>query len=109
MQKQSLILILALTAYLSSCRGGFPSIKPQQRCVNILLDEKIIDDVPYYTGYCRCHLYEWSINNIGRVSESTDYDMMKCNKLIGFEPDTYQEVFMWWEKIRLFLISDTIH
>ena len=103
MPKQSLILILLSTILISSCKDDFPSIKPQQRCVNVLLEEKIIEGVPYYSGYCRCHLYAWSIDSIGRVGESTDNELLKCNKLIGFEPDVYQEIFIWWENIRLWL------
>ena len=100
--KSKLILLLIILTSVS-CRDNFPAIAPQVRCVNVLMDEKIIDGVSYYSGYCRCHLYEWNSNHIGRISESTDYDMLKCNKLIGFEPDTYQTVWSWWEEIRLWL------
>lgn len=96
-----MLLLIALTSL--SCKKGFPSIEPQVRCVNVLLDEKVIEGVPYYSGYCRCHLYEWTASNIGRVSDSTNYELQKCNKLIGFEPDTYTKVWTWWEDIRLFL------
>jgi hypothetical protein len=90
--------------FLSSCKDDFPAIKPQVRCVNVLLDEKNIDGVLYYSGYCRCHLYAWTLDSIGRVGESTDYELLKCNKLIGFEPDTYGTIYMWWESIRLWLV-----
>lgn len=103
---QSLKKILTLLLILSisvSCKDNFPSILPQVRCVNVLLDEKIIDGVPFYSGYCRCHTYEWSIDHIGRVSESANYELMKCNKLIGFEPDTYEKLWTWWEEVRLWL------
>jgi hypothetical protein len=78
-------------------------INPQLRCVNVFLDEKIIDGVNYYSGYCRCHMYEWAPDRIGRVGDSTDYQITKCNKLIGFEPDTYGNIYNWWESIRLWL------
>jgi hypothetical protein len=104
MQRLSLKLMLLSTLLISvSCRNDFPSITPQVRCVNVFLDEKIIEGVPYYSGYCRCHLYEWSNSHIGRVSDSMDYQLRKCDKLIGFEPDSYAIIWTWWESIRLWL------
>jgi hypothetical protein len=103
MLKLKLILMLLLISFLSSCKNQFPSIEPQVRCINVLLVEKDVDGDKFYSGYCRCHLYEWSIDRIGRVGESIDYDLAKCNKLIGFEPDTYSNVYIWWENIRLWL------
>ena len=103
MQKQKVILMLLLISFLSSCKNQFPSIEPQVRCVNVLMDEKIIEGISYHSGFCRCHLYEWNANRIGRVGESTDYELAKCNKLIGFEPDTYTTIYTWWENIRLWL------
>lgn len=100
--KKTLILLLIISTS-TSCKDNFPTISPQVRCVNVLLEEKIVDGVPFYSGYCRCHLYEWSSTNIGRISESVNYDLLKCNKLIGFEPDTYEKVWTWWESIRLWL------
>lgn len=99
--KNSIILISLI--FLSSCKDNFPSIQPQVRCVSVLLDEKIIEGVPYYSGYCRCHLYEWTSARIGRVGDSLDYTLYKCNKLIGFEPDTYTNIWTWWEEIRMWL------
>jgi hypothetical protein len=103
MQKTKKLLTLLLIIFLSSCKDQFPAIKPQIRCVNVFLEERIIDGVQFNSGYCRCHLYEWSMDRIGRVSESEDYPMSKCNKLIGFEPDTYVSIYTWWESIRLWL------
>lgn len=103
MQNLKKILILLLIISLSSCKGDFPSIKPQVRCVSVLMSEEIINGIPHYSGYCRCHLYEWSSARIGRIGESVDYDLLKCNKLIGFEPDTYVNVWTWWESVRLWL------
>lgn len=105
MQRLNLRLMLLLTLFLSvSCNDKFPSILPQNRCVSVLLDEKIIEGVPYYAGYCRCHLYEWTIDHIGKVSDSVDYELKSCDKLIGFQPDTYQKIWSWWEEIRLWLV-----
>jgi len=103
MPKLKLTLMLLLIISLSSCKGGFPTIEPQLRCVSVLLNEKDVDGDKYYSGFCRCHLYEWTSERIGRVGESVDYELVKCNKLIGFEPDTYGKVYIWWENIRMWL------
>lgn len=103
MQKIKKLLILLLIIFLSSCKRDFPAIKIQVRCVNVLLDEKIIEGVSYHSGYCRCHLYEFTSEHIGKVGESIDYDSMKCDKLVGFDPDTFGTIYMWWESIRLWL------
>lgn len=100
MLKLSQKLMLVLTIFLSSCK---PTIKIQVRCVNVLLDEKIIEGVSYHSGYCRCHLYEFTSEHIGRVGESIDYDSMKCDKLVGFDPDTFGTIYMWLESTRLWL------
>lgn len=88
--------MLLSTVFLSSCKDSFPTIEPQTRCV-VVIQETLEN------SYCRCHLYEWNIDRIGRVGESVNYDIQKCNKLIGFEPDTYGNIYNWWEQIRLWL------
>lgn len=103
MPKLKLKLILPLIIFLSGC-NEFPKIKPQLRCVNVFLDEVLVDGVAYRSGYCRCHLYEWNSNRIGKVGPSEDYDQLKCNKLVGFEPDSWEKIVTWWESIRLYLI-----
>ncbi|MEY3787126.1 MAG: hypothetical protein RIQ94_184 [Pseudomonadota bacterium] len=94
MQKLKKILILLLITFLSSC-DDFPTIPPQERCVIILES----DSGPY----CRCHLYHWSAEGIGRIGESKDYDVMKCDKLIGFSPDSSGAIYAWQESVRLWL------
>jgi hypothetical protein len=103
MQKLKKILIGLSIISLSGCKNQFPAIDPQERCVSVLLEEKIIEEVPYYSGYCRCGMYEWTSDRIGRVGDNKDYELAKCNKLIGFTPDTYVNVYTWWEEIRLWL------
>jgi hypothetical protein len=102
MQKLKMKLILPLMILISGC-NEFPVITPQKRCVNVLLEEVVINDISYRSGYCRCHLYEWSRDRIGRIGDSTNFPMSKCDKLIGFEPDTYANVWTYWESIRLWL------
>ena len=94
MLKLKQILILPLIIFLSGCQG-FPTIEPQERCIIVLESDQ--------GAYCRCHMYEWTKENIGRVSESIDHEPMYCNKLIGFRPNTYERIYTWWEAIRLWL------
>ena len=98
------LLISLLTIYLSSCaslKTEMPKIAPQQRCIVVFTSKQYIDGIDYRTGYCRCHLYEWDESHIGRITESVDYSLDRCDKLIGFEPDSYAAVWSWWENLRL--------
>lgn len=97
--KLSQILILLLTICLSSC-DDFPSITPKERCVIVLLPEIPTMD----ESYCRCHLYQWSSENIGRISESVSHPINYCNKLIGFNADDSLAIYTWEESIRLWLL-----
>ena len=88
---------------LSGCKDNFPSIKPQERCVIAFEQQIEVDGTKFYSGFCRCHLYEWNLSRIGRIGESQNYEIEKCNKLIGFTPDTYEKVYTWWDSIRMWL------
>lgn len=94
MLKLKLTLIPLSIIFLSGC-NGFPTILPQERCVIVLESDQ--------GSYCRCHLYEWSKDHIGRISDSVDHEIKYCDKLIGFRPDTYGRVYTWWEEIRLWV------
>lgn len=98
MQKLKLILILALIICLSGCQG-IPTIAPQERCIVVLESD--------VGQYCRCHMYEWTSAHIGRITESYDKDIMYCNKLVGFSPDSTGAIYTWQEQIRLFLNRQT--
>ena len=98
MLRLKLILILLTTSFLNGCET-FPTIKPQERCM-IVLESDV-------GQYCRCHQYGWSKDFIGRIGDSYDKDIMYCNKLIGFSPDSSGEIYIWQEKIRLYLQRNT--
>lgn len=93
MPKSLQILIVPLIVFLSSCKDDFPIIKPQERCVVVLEESQ----------YCRCHLYSWSKEGIGRISESVNNPIEYCNKLIGFSPESSLKIYEWQESIRLWL------
>lgn len=100
MQLVQTLLILLSINFLSSCKDDFPTIQPKERCV-IVLTEKSEDS---FKGYCRCHLYNWSSESIGRITESQNFPIDKCNKLVGFNPDNSTEIYNWQESIRLWLL-----
>ena len=74
-----LMLILLLTICSSGC-SSFPLPEfTVERCVTILSPiEK-----------CRCHQYQVSSGNIGRVTESTDKDVRYCDRKVGFSPEDW--------------------
>ena len=91
-------LMLLLILFLSASCNSFPTITPQERCVAVLESD--------VGQYCRCHLYGWSQEKIGRIGKSVDHDIMYCNKLIGFSPESTGNIYLWQEKVRLWLIRD---
>ena len=93
MPKLKLILI-GLSTILISCQG-IPTIKPQERCVVVLESD--------VGQYCRCHMYEWTSSHIGRITESYDKEIMYCNKLVGFSPDSTGAIYTWQASVRLWL------
>ena len=93
------ILIVPLITYLSVFTDDFPSIEPQLRCV-VILTEKSDNG---FNGYCRCHLYQWGSGGIGRISESTNYPIEKCDRLVGFSAESNSIIYTWQESIRLWL------
>jgi hypothetical protein len=101
MQKLNLLLMLVSINFLSSC-NEFPTITPKERCVIVLLPE-----IPTMEeSYCRCHMYQWSSESIGRVSDSVDHPVNYCNKLIGFNADDSLSIYSWQNNIRLWLLRN---
>ena len=97
MQRLSLKLIVLSTIYLSSCVGIPPKrFVRTERCVPVI--EQIVGTIDRYTGYCRCHEYQFG-ENTGRVSESYDKPLNYCSKIVGF-PKYVSEVYPFileWE------------
>ena len=97
MQKLKMILILPLIIFLSSCKDDFPAIAPKERCAVVIMDT-------LEESYCRCHMYAWTLSGIGRITESQNYELQKCNKLIGFNVEDTVAIYEWQEAIRLWLL-----
>ena len=97
-----LIICLSLV-FLFGC-DGFPTIKPQERC-GLVLDQVVSEGgEDYYSGHCRCHLYSWSRDGIGRISESENKPLNYCDKMLGFKPKESAIIYEWQESVRLWLI-----
>lgn len=103
--------IIFLSIFLASCKTEFPTISPKEKCYVVLdgrldqgLAELLKDSPPLYTGHCRCFLYEWAEQHIGRISDPVNYDLEKCDKMGGFAPKENAEIYSWQEEIRLWLI-----
>lgn len=88
---------------LTSC-DDFPGILPQERCFVVLDQEQIIQDIPFYSGHCRCHMYQWGEHHIGRITDSVNKPLNYCDKLGGFGPDSTGAIYSWQEAVRLWLI-----
>lgn len=96
--------IICLSLILLTGCDDFPAIKPQERC-GVVLEEKVNDgQTDYYSGHCRCHLYAWTRDGIGRITESTNKPLNYCDKLIGYGPKATGDIYQWQESIRLWLI-----
>lgn len=100
MQSLLPILIMPLITFLSSCKDNFPTIEPKERCFVVFTDYSENS----YKGYCRCHQYGWSSESIGRVSNSTNYDLKKCDRLVGFSIEDSATIYQWQESIRYWLL-----
>ena len=88
-QKMNLIGMMLLIT-LSSC--AFPTIRKIERCVVSTDFDKV-----------RCHQYEISKENIGRVSESYDLDIDHINNGIAFTQSEWKALRVWFEEIYLWL------
>jgi len=86
MQKHPMILMLAL-AICHSCKG-IPTLDVKQR---------IFD---YQNSRCVERDYRYSSQYIGPFGSQSEVSIEKCDKLIGFDPETYTEVFEWQEARR---------
>ena len=90
-----MISILVLTICLNGCKGSditLPKIQDHERCIPLIIEV----ESGLYRGKCRCHEYEVSIENIGRVSEAVDYDLTYCSKRGTFSPSTWSNEYLYF-------------
>lgn len=71
----------------SGCRS-FPTIDLQERCVNL----------PEFNK-CRCHKY--NLIDDERVSDSYDEPIEYCERLVGFPPESWEEIKVWLGEVKL--------
>ncbi len=80
--------MLLLTIFLEGCAGfAFSKMEDHERCIWSLQYQK-----------CRCHMYRVSPEKVGRVSDSWDAPPAKCDKLVGFAPNTWIEYVLWFQE-----------
>lgn len=90
------ILILISIILINGC-GSIPLMdEPIVRCG--IRVEKV--DVNLYKGKCRCHIYEITPENIGRISESINYPLEHCNNSVVLRPvESWTPLRAWWEEL----------
>lgn len=70
--------------------------EPIERCGIFL--EQLGEDT--FTGKCRCHLYEITPDNIGRISESVDHSLKYCDRFVAFKASgSWTELRTWFEDL----------
>ena len=102
MQKLNKMLLIALITFLSSCGSTPESIEFNQKTVYLVLIEedgrRYIDEKE---SACFLRRYHWGADFIGKVSEVSELDIIKCNKIIGSSPKNYAKKITWLEQLRL--------
>ena len=93
MPKLKPLLMLLTIIFLNSC-DTFPTIGPKERCLVDLASEE---------PHCRCYLYQWNSDTIGKIGPAYDKEIMYCDKLIGYNPEDTTAIYEWKESIRLWL------
>lgn len=88
--KANLMTLLILCSSLGSC--GFPRIDPIERCILKVEYNK-----------CRCHTYEISDTNVGRIGPSVDHPIEYCDRGVVFRPNEWTSMRTWFEEIKLYL------
>ncbi len=87
--KQSL-KIMSVALLMISCDA--PGIKSVERCVVSIEHEA-----------CFCHQYEITKKRVGRITDTIDYPIEYCDKLVGFKPVEWGTVRMWIGDIFAFI------
>jgi hypothetical protein len=81
-------VVLILFPLLFSCQTvQIPEKSDEERCV-----------VSVEFNVCRCHQYRVSPSVVGRVSESVDYPIEHCERLVGFSPEAWVNFVLWFEE-----------
>ena len=86
-----LMTLLIISLSLTACQA--PEVRPFRRCVIVLPQENI-------TGKCRCHMYEVTPDNVGRISDSIDLPLEYCDRgvVIPLGDDTEDDK-PWWARV----------
>lgn len=94
-----MILIVLSMILISSCQNIPLLESPVERCGIFLRPQ----ENGLFDGKCRCHLYEITPDNIGRISESVDHPLEYCDRFVAFRPSTsWAELRSWFEDLMIF-------
>lgn len=100
-----MILMIPLIIFLNGCKSAPPKLKkPLERCAPYMRE---VEGTDHIVGKCRCHKYEITKKNIGRVTKSTDHPLLYCNKSVSFTPGEWGRFYLFMEELRLWMIDES--
>lgn len=86
--------VILSAIFLSACT--FPQIDDQPQRTVILSDCE--EDVCRVRCFERA--YHWGEDYVGPVGDVIEVKASLCSKLIGHDPDSYEKVADWYERVR---------
>lgn len=98
---RNLIIVTALATLFPSCRS-FP--EPQrfivfEQCSPFIV-MKSETEVDLEQSACFCREYQYSLNQVGAVTDGVDKPLAYCNKIVGPTIEYYGEVTKFLENLR---------
>lgn len=106
MLKTKLLCAILLISFLSCTE--VPTLEVLQRTIAFL---KIVEIdgkkyIPYEDAYCNERMYKYSIDYTGPIGYSNTIPLENCNKIVGYDPQTYVLVTDYFEEIRKLAIKE---
>ena len=99
---KKILLLTILTTCLSACRTP-PKYFIGTQCSPVYSYEDLagVTYINAESSKCFCRQYRVSPEFIGPTSESKNYPIEKCNKIIGYSPKEYVELNNLMEYVRV--------
>lgn len=96
----TMTMLLGSSLSFHSCVSR-PTIADTEQC-SIVLAETL------ETSYCLCRQYRFSEAFVGAPTEEVfQFPVKKCDRLVGWEPETYAKVARFWEAVRFAIQANT--
>jgi hypothetical protein len=89
MQKTLIALLIISISFISGC--NFPKLNSEETVERCVVSAKF--------NRCRCHLYEISRSNIGRVSNSINRPLSYCEGAVAFPANEWADIVSWYTEI----------